>query len=87
VPAVATNCGGVAQIITHELDGLLVPADSADDLALGMRQLMGNAGLRDRLGRNAIAISERYQLGAIIEKWNNLLATQCHPLSAIRSYS
>ena len=87
VPAVATKCCGVADIITHEVDGLIVPVDSAERLAGAMRRMMDDSGLRSRLGANALRVSERYQLGAVVEKWTDILAARCDSPAALRSFS
>ena len=50
VPVVAAADGGPAEIITHDIDGLLIP--SGDDEALGraLRRLVDDSDLRHRLG-------------------------------------
>jgi glycosyltransferase involved in cell wall biosynthesis len=52
-PIVATDAGGTREIIPDETTGLLVPVGNAGALAGAIRRLMGDVGLRQRLGRAA----------------------------------
>jgi GalNAc-alpha-(1->4)-GalNAc-alpha-(1->3)-diNAcBac-PP-undecaprenol alpha-1,4-N-acetyl-D-galactosaminyltransferase len=70
---VATACTGPAAIVSHEVDGLLVPIDSPAELAAALLRLMKDETLRSRLGRNAAAVSIRYKLDSIVEHWDRLL--------------
>lgn len=49
VPVIATAVGGVPDIITHELNGLLVPSKDSRALALAMKRLVLDPSLRHRL--------------------------------------
>lgn len=50
VPSVAYRCGGVAEVIHHEEDGLLVACGDLDTLAAALCRLVGNVGTRRELG-------------------------------------
>lgn len=49
VPVVATQVGGVPEIVRNEDTGLLVPCEDATALAQGLTRLQTDAGLRARL--------------------------------------
>ncbi|HEV8060701.1 MAG TPA: glycosyltransferase family 4 protein [Gemmataceae bacterium] len=49
-PNLAYRAGGIAEIIHHESDGLLALCGSLDQLATELTRLVGDAGLRQRLG-------------------------------------
>jgi glycosyltransferase involved in cell wall biosynthesis len=51
VPTVGTAAGGVGEIITDGIDGLLVPPQNPPALADALRRLIGDVGLRQRLGQ------------------------------------
>ncbi|HLY17778.1 MAG TPA: glycosyltransferase [Bryobacteraceae bacterium] len=53
IPCVASGVNGVPEIITHEVDGLLVPPGDAPALAAAIARLMDDEALRRRLGENA----------------------------------
>ena len=49
MPIVATAVGGVPQVLTDGVDGLVVPPDSPGDLADAVGRLAADPGLRERL--------------------------------------
>jgi glycosyltransferase involved in cell wall biosynthesis len=50
IPNVAYRAGGVAEVIRHEQDGLLVPCGDVDALTATVQKLVGNSDLRHKLG-------------------------------------
>ena len=54
VPLVATETGGLLEIIEHKTTGLLAPVDSAPDLANAIRTLIQDEDLRESLRKNAL---------------------------------
>lgn len=60
-PVVATNVGGLAEIIDDDVTGLLVEPGDATALARALLRLLGDAGLRGRLARaGRVAAAERF---------------------------
>ena len=55
LPAIAARSGAFPELIRHGETGLLVEPDNADALARALRRLIGDAALRDRMGRAARA--------------------------------
>ena len=53
LPIVATRVGGIPEIITDGVNGLLVPPGDARALAEAVRLLCQDADLRERLGAEA----------------------------------
>lgn len=49
VPVVATDVGGIPDIITHEVNGLLVPPDNTPALTQALRTLIADEDLRHQL--------------------------------------
>ena len=52
LPVVATNIGGIPEIIGNEKTGLLVKPYDAEELAKAISRLMNDGDLRKRLGQN-----------------------------------
>jgi phosphatidyl-myo-inositol dimannoside synthase len=50
---VATRVGGIPDVVEDGANGLLVPEKDSASLAAALRRLAGDAGLRERLGREA----------------------------------
>ena len=73
VPVVATKSGGPEEIITHDVDGLLVDADSPEQVAMALRRLGTEPGTRERLtqaGRNAV--EARFTLTHMVNSYDRL---------------
>ncbi len=64
-PIVATAVGGNAEVITHEVNGLLCPPRDSDCLSRQLLRLLGDAELRERLGLSA---RRAYENGAFAPK-------------------
>jgi glycosyltransferase involved in cell wall biosynthesis len=58
-PVVAADAAGPAEIVTHGVDGLLVPSNRAADLAAGIRVLWDDPDLRERMGSAGRSSFER----------------------------
>jgi glycosyltransferase involved in cell wall biosynthesis len=46
LPIVASDVGGIPEIVDHRVNGLLVPPGNAHDLAEALKRVVGDAGLR-----------------------------------------
>jgi glycosyltransferase involved in cell wall biosynthesis len=52
-PVVASDAGGIPEIVRHGVDGFLVPPDKPDALAAMLGQVLTNPELRATMSRNA----------------------------------
>ena len=69
LPVIATPVGGVPEIVTHEVDGLLVPPGDIDALAAAISRLTSEPHLRERLGRAAReTVTRRFSLDSAVER-------------------
>ena len=59
VPVVASAVGGIPDVVTSGVDGLLVPADSAPSLAEALSRVLSSRELRTSLARAARATLEQ----------------------------
>lgn len=74
LPVLAFDCpSGPAAIIRPNVDGVLVPADDVPALQEQMAKLMADAGERQRLGRAAIEVLDRFGLPNLLKQWINLM--------------
>ena len=75
VPCVAFDCApGVREIVTDEVDGLVVPPRDVDALAEGLDRLMGDDALRRRLGAAARESVRRFAPDEVLAQWEDLFA-------------
>jgi len=67
-PIVATNHGGLAELVEHGVNGLHVRPDDSVSLANAMQTLLDNPGLREKLGDQAMEYAERFKARSIVPK-------------------
>lgn len=71
---VAADCpSGPGEIVRDGVDGFLVPVGDVEALAGRLDELMGDEGLRRRLGERAWEVRERFSLPRIMGQWEELL--------------
>jgi glycosyltransferase involved in cell wall biosynthesis len=74
LPAIAVDCpSGPADIIRHEVDGLLVPLGDVPALAEAIRRLLSDAPLRNRLGTQAVQVVDRFSSERYYARWEAVL--------------
>lgn len=75
LPVVSFDCPeGPRQIIQHNVDGLLVPAQDIDALADALEYLIRHEEERRRLATRAPDVCRRFNLENILEMWDQLFA-------------
>ncbi|MEQ1274397.1 glycosyltransferase family 4 protein [Acinetobacter ursingii] len=73
-PVVSFDCGGPSFIITHNIDGLLVPEKNEKELARALTKLIENKELREFLGNNGRKnVVKNYSSDKIAEKLVKLM--------------
>ena len=64
------DCPGTNDIITDGENGILVSTDDrVGNLAQGLRQMMTDGALRERMGRKGIENMTRYKLEKVLDRW------------------
>jgi glycosyltransferase involved in cell wall biosynthesis len=75
VPVVATTSAGPGALLSDGATGLLVPIEDAPSLAAAMARLMGDAALRERLGRAGHAAYEaEFGTARVVSLYRDFLA-------------
>jgi 2-deoxystreptamine N-acetyl-D-glucosaminyltransferase/2-deoxystreptamine glucosyltransferase len=65
LPVVASDVGGIPEVVRHGETGLLVPPGDVDALAAALDRVVAEPGLRDRLAAGARARSADYSWPAL----------------------
>jgi len=71
-PILATDADGLLDVLTHDRDALIVPKRDAPALARGMVRMIDDPELRARLGAEARATSQQYDIAAFVRKMEGL---------------
>ncbi len=72
-PAVATNVGGVAQVLQDGITGLLVPAEDPHALAEAIRSCLDHPDLAQQRAQAAREmVAREYGMSAMIRKWERV---------------
>ena len=75
LPVVSTPVSGIPELVTDGVNGLLVPAESADALADGLTRLAADPTLRASLGEaGARTVRERFDGDLLTGRMADLFA-------------
>lgn len=69
VPVVSTNVGGVPFLVEHGQTAWLVSPESPQAIADGLRDVLDDAGLRERLINAGITLARKCSWSAVREQW------------------
>lgn len=73
LPVVATDVGGVCELVEHGITGFLVPAGDVDALAEALRKLLEDKSLQRKMGEAGRARAlERFTLDRMIAQYRHL---------------
>ncbi|MDL2284550.1 glycosyltransferase family 4 protein [Oxalobacter sp. OttesenSCG-928-P03] len=77
-PIVATDVSGCREIVTNEENGLLVPVQDVEDLAVALNRLLANPNLRHEMGQKGRQkVVAEFSIGHVVDKtlgvYENLL--------------
>lgn len=69
LPIVATGIAGVAEVVQHQVNGILVPPRNQPALTKALRRLIADAGLRRRMAEKSRQIfREQFQTAKVVPK-------------------
>jgi N-acetyl-alpha-D-glucosaminyl L-malate synthase BshA len=83
-PSVATDVGGIPEVVEHNKTGLIVPFGNADQLAQAVEKLIGDAHFRKSLGDEAQRVAKsKFSVDAIIPKYESLYRANCKVVAGL----
>ena len=68
LPIIASNVGGIPEVIRHEKEGLLFPQGDVNTLTKYYLQLLNNPDLRNTLAQNALLRAQDFTLEKMVEE-------------------
>jgi glycosyltransferase involved in cell wall biosynthesis len=73
LPVLATSVGGTPDVISHDVNGYLIPPDDLNELKTGLMTLLADEALCARLGRGGRQrILQEFSLDSIASQLNTL---------------
>ena len=77
---ICADCrAGPSELIEDGVNGRLVPVDDVEALERAMTELMTSSQLRERIGREASKVRNRFGQDRIMQQWRSCLLPQCSP--------
>jgi len=75
IPVVATNAGGLPEVVENGVTGFVVPKGDAAALAESMDRLLADAALRDKMGKaGRVRALQRFDWNRSVERFNQIYA-------------
>ncbi|HZQ38043.1 MAG TPA: glycosyltransferase, partial [Dehalococcoidia bacterium] len=88
-PVIASNIGGLPDVVAHGETGLLVPPGDVAALAAAMRRLLADASLRERMGAAAAWRAAGFRADRVVARieqtYRRLLAGSADTAAVARS--
>jgi glycogen synthase len=78
-PVLATEVGGVPELVAHRHSGVLVQPDNDDDLARELEVLLGNADLRAAMGRAGLERVQQFSWPSIADQYAEIYRSVLQP--------
>ena len=73
VPVIATNVGGIPELVVHQETGILVPPEDPEKLTIAINNLLDNDESRRNFADNAFEfINKNFSWDVLLEKYTNL---------------
>jgi glycosyltransferase involved in cell wall biosynthesis len=86
LPGVATDVGGIREVIVPEKTGYLVPAQSPEALADAMLRIQSDLGNLDRMGRAARRrVEDEFSLRSVVRRYEELYLQSLRPSASAAS--
>ena len=73
VPVIATNVGGIPELISNNITGLLVPPENPEEMTNAINELLSDDNTKHKLSKNAFEfINKNFSWDVLIEKYIKL---------------
>ncbi|MAT36853.1 MAG: glycosyl transferase [Acidimicrobiaceae bacterium] len=76
IPVIATDVGGIPELIIHGKTGILIPSENPDQMIHAINELLPNEKLKEELSNNAFDfINKNFSWDSLIQKYIDLYET------------
>ena len=75
VPIVATDTPGPISILTHEVNGLIVPRTNHHALAAALQHLIDNRELAAKLAKEGLSRARDFSFESVADLWDSVIST------------
>ena len=73
IPVIATNVGGIPELISDNVTGLLIPPESPEQMIDTINTLLEDNDTQEKLAKNAFEfINTNFSWDVLIDKYKNL---------------
>lgn len=72
LPVVATEVGGIRDLLTHEENALLVPDNDVEAMTEAVRRLLNEPSLAGRISENGRRLAERSSWEQVLPQWESV---------------
>jgi len=74
LPCISFNCNsGPLDIIDQKVNGILVENENEEELSLAINTLINNEHQRETMGKEALKIAAKMNLGKVMHQWENII--------------
>ena len=73
LPVISTNVGGIPYLLKDRETALLVDDNDVDGMVAGIRELISDEDLKDKLVMNALNLVQQFDWDIVKNKWLKIL--------------
>jgi len=85
-PVIASQIGGLPDLVSDGENGLLVAADDPEALRRAIQRLLADPGLRNRMGQMALLRAGEFRASAVVPRFEQAYQDVLGPLDSIRGH-
>ena len=83
LPVIASNAGGLPDLVKHERTGLVIKPGQVDRLCESIVRLYKNPGFSEKLGENGYQSLEKFDISKTAEKYSDMYNRIVHELNRL----
>lgn len=77
VPVIATNIGGIPEVVEHGKNGFLHPVGAVSEMAISALKILNNENLKAEFSKSAIQRSRKFDTHKMVDEYEALYVKAC----------